>query len=270
MKLWNKYKHHLFQIFCLLIMFFTVLWIGSNILTITFRGFSYLPECLMEKETIFALKTSLKTACISTAACFILSIPTAYVLTRCRIPCRWLIEIILELTMSLPYIVLGLSLLILFSSPAGKALKSSGFPVVFHSNGIILAQLTVNLPFAIKLTSSAFKSTDAKLEKIAGLLGASPMKTFFTILLPSCKNTLISAVILVWSRALGEFGATLMLVGVTRMKTETLPANIYLNVSTNNLDAALASASILLIISAITLGISNLLTRKKKELSRYE
>ena len=97
----------------------------------------------------------------------------------------------------------------------------------------------------------------------------SPARRFFTVLLPLCKNALISAVILVWSRALGEFGATLMLVGVTRMKTETLPGSIYLAVSTNNLDAALASAFLLLVISALSLITANLLSRTGRQRSRY-
>ena len=175
----------------------------------------------------------------------------------------------LELTMSLPYIVLGLSMLILFSSPAGKWLKETGFPVVFHQNGVILAQLVVNLPFAVRLCAAAFRGVDRKLECTAGLLGASPAQQFFTVLLPLSKNALISAVILVWSRALGEFGATLMLVGVTRMKTETLPGSIYLAVSTNNLDAALASAFLLLVLSALSLTAASLLGRSSEKRSRY-
>ena len=68
-------------------------------------------------------------------------------------------------------------------------------------------------------------------ERVRALLGAGEARRFFTILLPLCRHSLAGALVLVWSRALGEFGATLMLVGVTRMKTETLPANIYLNVA---------------------------------------
>lgn len=171
--------------------------------------------------------------------------------------------------MTLPYIVIGLSLLILFSSPTGKLLKEVGFPVVFHQNGIVLAQLVVNLPFAIRLTVTAFQGVDPKLETVAGLLGASRFASFRTILLPLCKNTLISSLILVWSRALGEFGATLMLVGVTRRKTETLPGNIYLNVSTNQIDGALASAFILLLLAAISLFLSRCVTRTDGRKQRY-
>ena len=254
---------------CALLALLTLLFMGGNLLVIILRGVRSLREHLLLPETLYAVRLSVRSACISTLLCFVLSIPTAYLLTRETLPLRGVVEIVLELTMSLPYIVLGLSLLILFSSPAGKALKAAGFPVVFSKNGIILAQLAVNLPFAIKLSSTALRSVDGKLERVAGLLGASAGRRFFTVLLPMCRNTLISAVILVWSRALGEFGATLMLVGVTRMKTETLPASIFLNVSTNDLDGALSSAFLLLLISAISLGIDAVLTRTNKRQDRY-
>ncbi|RHR06811.1 ABC transporter permease subunit [Pseudoflavonifractor sp. AF19-9AC] len=258
-----------FPLFCALLALTALGLVGSNVAVIAVRGFHSLPACLTQPEVRFALGLSVKSACISTALCFLLAIPTAYTLTRSVFPGRRAAEIVLELTMSLPYIVLGLSMLILFSSPAGKWLKEAGFPVVFHQNGVILAQLIVNLPFAVRLCSAAFQGADRKLECVAGLLGASPAQQFLTVLLPLSRNALISAVILVWSRALGEFGATLMLVGVTRMKTETLPGSIYLAVSTNNLDAALASAFLLLVISALSLTAANLLGRTGKQRSRY-
>ena len=259
-----------FFLLCAFMTAVALLLVGGNVAVILLRGLQNLPERIAQSETLFALKLSIKSASISTAACFLLAVPTAYTLTRTNVPGRRVMETILELTMSLPYIVLGLSLLILFSSPAGKWLKSVGFPVVFSQNGIIMAQVCVNLPFTVKLCSAAFQSVDKKLECVAGLLGASPAQQFWTVLLPLSKHALISAVILVWSRALGEFGATLMLVGVTRMKTETLPASIYLAVSTNDLNGALANAFILLCISAVSLTVANALTRSGQKRSRYE
>lgn len=230
----KKRKPDLFTGICLILMLAVVCFVGGTVLLIAIRGFSVLPEHLREKETIFALFLSMKTALISSLGCFIFAVPTAYVLTHIKIPFRGMIEILLELTMTLPYIVLGLSLLILFSSLMGKALKEAGFPVVFDQNGIVFAQLAVNLPFGIKLVTQAFQSVDSKQEAVAGLLGA-----------------------------------TLMLVGVTRMKTETLPGNIYLNVSTNNLEGALASAFLLLLLAAAALLISNRITRMDRRRNRY-
>ena len=265
-----KHRNHIgFIVLCTALALIALVLVGGNIAVIVFRGLQSLPEHIIKSETLFALRLSIKSACLSTLFCFVLAIPTAYILTRTEMTGRLAAEIVLELTLSLPYIVLGLSLLILFSSPSGKWLKSIGLPVVFSRNGIVVAQLVVNLPFAIKLCSTAFRSVDKKLECVAGLLGASQFQQFRTILLPLSRNALISAVVLVWSRALGEFGATLMLVGVTRMKTETLPASIYLAVSTNDLNGALASAFILLCISAISLVISNTLTRTDRRRSRY-
>lgn len=149
----------------------SILFIGGNVLVIALRGASSLGECLFDAETLFAIGLSIRTASVSSLICFVLAIPTAYALTRIHIPLRPVVEVILELTLSLPYIVLGLSLLIIFASPVGKALKEAGFPVVFNQNGIVVAQLAVNLPFAIKLVVTAFSGVDPKLERAAGLLG---------------------------------------------------------------------------------------------------
>jgi molybdate transport system permease protein len=109
---------------------------------------------------------------------------------------------------------------------------------------------------------------DERLEFIAGTLGASRWTRFRTVLLPLCRQSVIAMVVLVWSRALGEFGATLMLVGVTRMKTETLPASIYLNISTGDNGMAMASAILIMIISAAAHTLTTFLSKKSKSLTR--
>lgn len=113
------------------------------------------------------------------------------------------------------------------------------------------------------MVRTAFADIDPRLEFIAQSLGASSFKAFFTVTVPLCRNQLISTFILTWSRAMGEFGATLMLVGITRMKTETLPGSIYLNISTGNNEMAMATGVIMLVISSIALLISNLLNSRK-------
>ena len=99
------------------------------------------------------------------------------------------------------------------------------------------------------------------MEFVAKTLGATPGDVFRTIILPQCRNALISTFVLTWARGMGEFGATLMLVGVTRMKTETLPGSIYLSISTGNNETAMATAMIMLLLSAATLVVANLLNR---------
>ncbi|MEG1584963.1 MAG: ABC transporter permease, partial [Anaerovorax sp.] len=236
--------------------------IALSLLSIIVGGLPYLGEALNTEEVRFSITVSLYTSTVSTFFCIVLSIPCAYAFARIKMPLKNVMQVIVELPLSMPYLVLGLCLLIVFSSPLGKALREMGFPVVFHKNGIIMAQLIVNLPFAIRLIRTEIEKIDRRLEFVAGTLGASRWQRFWTIILPQCKISLLMAMILVWSRALGEFGATLMLVGVTRMKTETLPGSIYLNISTGENGMAMASAMILLFISAVTLVLTAFCNRK--------
>lgn len=174
----KKHKIDLFTLFCYIITLFVLCFIGGIVCIIIFRGGYVFAEHLKDRETLFATWMSVKTALISSILCFFVAIPTGYVLTHLPVPFRGSVEAVLELTMTLPYIVIGLSLLILFSTPAGKALKSAGLPFVFHQNGIVMAQLAVNLPFAIKLAVMAFQGVNRKLEAVAGLLGASRFQQF--------------------------------------------------------------------------------------------
>lgn len=232
---------------------------GSTILAVVVAGLPNLPSALRSEEVQLAVRLSASTATFSTVMCMLLALPTGYALTRTNLPLKRVVGVLLELTLSLPYLLLGLSLLILFSSDIGKSLKEAGFKVVFEPLGIVIAQLVVNLPFCIRLVRTAFSDVEMRLESIAQLLGASSFSSFLTVTLPLCKSALISAFILTWSRALGEFGATLMLVGITRRKTETLPGSIYLNISTGNNEMAMATATIVLMISGVALLIANLL-----------
>ena len=133
--------------------------------------------------------------------------------------------------------------------------------MVFSPTGIVFAQLIVNLPFAIRMMRTAFGTVNPRIEFVAQTLGAMPGDVFRTIIVPLCRNSIISTVVLTWARGMGEFGATLMLVGVTRMKTETLPGSIYLSISTGNTETAMATAMIMLIVSALTLVVANVLDK---------
>ncbi|MBN9646929.1 ABC transporter permease [Terrisporobacter sp.] len=260
----------LFNIISYIITIFVVVFMSSIVLTIVIKGIPYIKEAFVSKEIQFSLKLSLITTTISTIICMFLSIQTSYNLTRENNKLNKYMRIIIELPLCLPYLVLGFSLLIIFSSPFGKALKHAGIKVIYSQLGIIIAQVVVNLPYAIRILRTAFLEVDSRLEFIAGTLGACKFTRFLTITLPLAKNSIIGALILTWSRGLGEFGATLMLVGVTRMKTETLPGSIYLNVATGDNGVAMASALILLLISSISLFASNYFTNKDLQRDRMK
>ena len=250
-----------FPYVCIAIACVPLLFIGSAILTIIAGGLTHLGEAVTSEEVLFSLRMSMITSTISTTICLLLALPTAYAFTRTKMPFKRAAETLMQLTLSLPYILLGFALLLMFSSPAGKALKEIGFAVVFQPVGIVFAQLIVNLPFTIRMIRTAFGEVNPRMEFVAKTLGASSFDTFRTIILPICRNSIISTFVLTWARGMGEFGATLMLVGVTRMKTETLSGSVYLSIQTGNNDTAMATAMIMLIVSALTLIVAEVLSK---------
>lgn len=262
----DPFKHHgrrgdFFSAASVLIATMALLFIGSAIAAIVIGGVAHFGEAIASEEVLFSLRMSVVTSTISTVLCLLLALPTAYALSHVDMPFKRVAEVLMELTLSLPYILLGFALLLIFSSPFGKALRECGFAVVFEPVGIVFAQLIVNLPFAIRMVRTAFADVNPRMEFVAKTLGAMPFDVFRTIIVPQCRNSIISTFVLTWARGMGEFGATLMLVGVTRMKTETLPGSIYLSISTGNNDIAMATAMIMLLLSAATLVISNVLNR---------
>ncbi len=259
----NSEPFSLFDALCIGITCITVCFIAAALLTIIIGGLPFIHQAILSPEILFSIRLSLTTSSISTLLCFVCAIPCAYALTHARMPLKRLCHLILELPLSIPYLVLGLCLLMLFSSDAGKWLRDVGIRVIFDPKGIILAQWIINIPFVIRLMYSAFSEIDRRLEYIAISLGATRWQCFRTITLPLTLNAIVMTAVLTWARAMGEFGATLMLAGVTRMKTETLPGSIYLNITTGDNGMAMAAAIMLLGISALTLLTASLLERKK-------
>ena len=243
-----------------------VLFIGWNLWVVLEGGLRSIRSALQDPGLRFSIRLSLSTATVSTAVCMLLAIPCAYTLAIRPSRFTRIGEAIVGLPLSLPYLVLGLCLLTAFSSPLGKFLKGMGIRVVFHPLGIVLAHILVNLPFVVKLTTEAFRRQDPDLRLTAETQGASRLQSFWYISLPLSRAELCNAMVLAWSRGLGEFGATLMLVGVTRMKTETLPGNIYLNISTGENGAALAAALILLMLSLLAQILGWMISRRSDEL----
>ena len=227
------------------------------------EGIPLLPEALFLKEVQFAIGLSLQTSIISTIICLILAAPIAYFLYHSRFK-HWLMPL-LCLPLALPHIVSGVALLLFFGHMGiGSFLeKHLNVSFVFTQQGIILAQTFVNLPFAIKLLTVGLEHLNTKQLFVARTLGASRWQCFYHVTLPLLKSTIISTVVLTWSRALGEFGAVIMVAGATRMKTEILPTSIMLNLSTGDLDLAMSIAVILMLISLTCSLVFEWILRKK-------
>lgn len=210
-------------------------------------------SALFSEEVLFAIRLSLVTATTAAFLCVLVAVPAAYALSRSKFPGKDLVDTLLDLPIVMPPISLGAALLIFFSTPLGAVIESSSIKFVFQQSGIVLAQFTVISAVAVRFMKAAFDEINPRYENVARTLGCTKLQAFYRVTLPLAKRGLFAAIILSWARALGEFGATVMLVGATRMKTETLPIAIFLNFASVNIENAIAVIFILVMIGLAVL-----------------
>lgn len=211
-------------------------------------------QAFISDEVKFALTLSLFTATCSTLISLIVGIPVAYALSRLEFPGKSLVEGFLDMPIATPAVALGVLLLIFFArNPLGVMINENLIRFVFEVPGIILAQFTVISTLTIKYLKEAFDGLPVRYENIARTLGYSELEAFLYITLPAIKRGVLGAALLSWAKALGEFGATLMLAGATRFKTATLPIALYLNLAAGDLGGVAATSFIILIIACLVL-----------------
>jgi molybdate transport system permease protein len=215
------------------------------------------------QEFRFAVLFSLWSTTLATLAGVLSGLPAAYFLARRQFPGKAIIASVLELPIMLPPLVSGVALLIFFSQVLHSVFARVGLAFVFSVPGVIAAQWFVATPFGIKTFRQAFEAVDPRLENLARTLGYTPAGVFFRVTLRLTARSLLGGVTLIWARTLGEFGAVAMLAGITRMKTETLPAAIFLNMSLGDIDFAVAAATVMLIIAFFLLLVLKVLTRRE-------
>jgi len=253
----TKIKRRGFKIFTVAVTFGLTGFIAFLLFYIlTYSGLSEFVKALVSRETLFALEMSLFTATVSTVLCVLTALPAAYALARYDFRGKSVVKTVIDVPLALPSLVVGFGLLIFFgTTPMGKALENMGLVFVFTPLGIILAQFTVNISSMVRVMKSTFASINPRYEYVARTLGCSRTRAAVKVLLPMARQGLVAAVAITWSRSIGEFGAVIMIAGSTRMKTETLPVSLFLNMATGELEAAAAAASILIAISLISLVI---------------
>jgi len=153
----------------------------------------------------------------------------AWVLARRRFRGRLLLETVVSLPLVMPPVATGLILLLLFSprGPIGSALASVGIDVVFTWRAVVLAMTVMGLPLFVRSVRAGFEQVDRRYEAVASTLGAPPFRVFLTITLPLAFPAILAGAVLGFARALGEFGATIMIAGSIPGATRTLSVAIY-------------------------------------------
>lgn len=182
------------------------------------------------------LLLSLKVAGWATALATVGGIAAAYGLSRWSSRACDVVDAVLTLPMVLPPTVTGYYLLVLFGRRGwlGSWLQSHGIELVFTWQGAVVAAAVVAFPMVLKAARAAFLDVDHRLEQAAAVLGVSPAAVFFRVSLPLAARGILAGVLLAFARALGEFGATLMVAGNIPGKTQTLSIAIYEAVQAGN------------------------------------
>lgn len=204
-------------------------------------------SALASEETRFALRLSLTTSLVSTALAICLGVPTGYFLARTSFPGKAILDTFLELPLVITPLIAGVGLLFLFGhTMLGHLLGAWGIQILFTPWGAVLAQTFVACPIIIRSSRASFERVGERYELAAATLGLRPSQVFFRISLPLARQGILAGIVLGWTRAMGEFGATLMVAGAIRFKTETLPTAVFLNISSGELGVALSCAWVLM------------------------
>lgn len=229
------------------------------------RGGGMFTASFFDEEIRFAFRMSLKTASISTVICMTLTVPATLYLYGMKGRWKYVVKALTGAMISLPHIVTGIMLLLFFGRQGiGQVLEGWGIDFVFTVSGIVLAQVIINVPYVMEQVWAAYEKIRPKAIFTARTLGADEVQVLRHVVLPGIRTDLAAAAVLCFSRALGEYGAVMMLAGSVRMKTEVLPTAILLNMSSGGIDRALAIACIMIVL-AIVLHMAARLVLKRGE-----
>jgi len=213
---------------------------------------------------LFPLRLSLQVAALATAICLVVGVALAWLLARRQFWGRGVLSALVTLPLVLPPTVLGYYLLQVLGrrSLVGEFLEDAfGLRIVFAWEGAVVASTIVALPLMVRSAQAAFEAVDPSLENTARTLGRTNLAVFFTVTLPLAWQGVAAGTALAFARAIGEFGATLMLAGNIPGRTQTMPIAIY--DAWQSGDAALANTlvAILTITSLLSLLVIGRLLR---------
>jgi molybdate transport system permease protein len=208
-------------------------------------------KSVLSVQAFRALSLSLITSTVTTLIAALFGTPLAYILARWKFAHKAWLELLLELPIVLPPSVAGLALLIAFgrSGMFGAVLSIVGISLPFTTAAVVLAQTFVAAPLYVRSARIGFAQIDTQLEEYAHLAGANQWQVYSLIMVPNARRALASGAVLTWTRALGEFGATILFAGNLEGVTQTMPMAIYLGFE-RNLGVALALSVVLILVSA--------------------
>lgn len=208
-------------------------------------------QALLAEDAQFALRFSLLIAFFTAAINAVLGTFAAYVLAKYRFPGKGPLTIAVNLPVALPTVVIGTSLLLLWGPIGllGRFLEPFGLQPMFTPVGVLLAHLLVTFPYMLGAVKPLLDELEVTYEEAAYTLGAGRWQTFRYVILPALRGGLFSGTLLTFAHSLGEFGATVMVSGNLRLRTQTAPLYIFAQFEAGNVAQANAVAAVLAALS---------------------
>lgn len=218
-----------------------------------------------------ALVLTLWTAALMALVNAVMGLLTAYVLVRYRFPGQALLNAIIDLPFAIPTLVAGVMLVVLYGPQRalGSWLDQSlGLKIIFAPPGIILALLFVTFPFVVRTVQPVLQSLDRDQEEAAATMGAGAWLTFRRVVLPALATPLLSGTLLSFARAIGEFGAIVVVAGNIPLRTQTAAVYVFGEIESENRRGASAMSVVMLAIAfSLVLAVDLLQSRARREAS---
>ena len=254
------------------IIFFFIAFLFLSLLVLLLSGiflqtsFSLLLKQLNNIELWDSIFLSFKISFIVILINIIVGTPISYLLSFKK-NAYTILDVLATLPLTMSPLVIGFAVLITFGSlnPIGKFLAEHGIKFVFTIQGIVIVQVIISLPFFINILKESFDGISRDIINVSKTLGANTSIIFFKIIIPLSIDGMIAGSIMSFSRSAGEFAATQMVSGVIPNVTETAPIMIFIRTSYGDYPAAIGAASILMVLSFISLLIFKIFYHKAQK-----
>ena len=207
---------------------------------------------------------SLRVALLATVLVVLVGTALAWLLVHRDFPGKNLLETLIHLPLVLPPTVVGFFLLLIVGRN-GLLGRLTGFGLTFTLAGAVLASATVAMPLMVQTTRAAFAEVNPEQQEAAAVMGASRLQVLWYVTLPLARRGLVTGAVLSFARALGEFGATLMVAGNIPGRTQTLPLALYTAVQTNDLARANGLVLVMTVIAFVIVWATRGLNNRNEE-----
>jgi len=201
------------------------------------------------QQVAFSVRLSFVTSITTTFLALALGIPAAYALSRFRYPLPLVVDTLLDLPIVLPPLVAGVALLTVTRYWLGSFFDALGLQVHYTARGIVVAQLFIAAPFAVRAIKAAFDDISPRYEEVSRTLGCTPFQAFLHVSLPLARHGILAGAIMTWARAISEFGPILIFCTASE-KTAVLPIRVFLYNSAGDVAGGVVTSVILIVVAA--------------------